>query len=833
MKATLFYKSIVVGIILIGSIINVHAQYIKLRGKQFVNQNDSVFYPVICNYELRLACNICNCGNGGSNCDSSDYELHPTYEYGSNLSFEHPFRNGIDKIKADFIKMKQMGFNTVRIMTMQNFINAHWIFDTTVKAVVPNENGSRVVCIKYGDAYNDGKGWWGHWLMVDTPYSTNSNFQKIYLPKIKQLLDTASSVGINVIFVVGRGYVSACANVPEVKDQAQADYYKNYLVALAKNLKTKNNLLAYDLYNEPEFTGEWNPPDSWGRFATKQKYKICKFVAMWYDSMKTADPNHLITIGNGNTSGIFNYDPAIMKLDFNSHHDYAYWYWKSYNNYDKTIAINAMNSVLHWYNRVNPHPWILGETAATAWTAKGQDVYAQHGDAYNYSYTAYPNFVGVNLSKPPYGNVWGNYDDQDTFARWSQQTVLNNSGSGYAWWMFQDLNLHFPLQDTLPPLDVSFGLLKPGNPSGSAPNYTYTTSIDKPVVANAFSGNTPTKATTQAALPFNYYNPFQGQYYTYSGTVKDQNGQPIKDALILGSNNWHHSKPKKFWWQNSSDLYKMPYKDAFEVFTFSREDGTFDLKAPLVRPADSAKTPTNNGYWYDYGKFDAIFVSAPGASTYGWADESTTPREQSDKLATLPATIVLHRTADSYDRLVQNTIVLMNSNKTYTARHELTAKAVGIDSLGVADLHATNRVKLQASFIAKRGSRLKAYIAPVACNCEALKDNNGNAFKKGEGDADTVVPNPQAIALHYQLKAPAMALYPNPCDTKATLAIGEPGQCELEIADANGKTVYSTAFYNSGKAEITTSGYASGIYTAKVSLGSRQETIKFIVQHPK
>lgn len=256
------------------SVFYADAQYITLNGNRFHNQNGEPFYPVICNYGVRLACQSCTTGSlisgftdGRINCNPADYTLHPNPYYGSTWNFEEPFNKGLEKIHADLTKIKAMGFNTVRVM-IEFHENKH--FKMNGGSVVLHEPGGRVICIKYSNAETDYKNWWGSFFRIMPPYDADNNLQDILLPAIHDFLDVAGDVGLHVILVTGGSYISASGDASYNRDGsaenlAQAEDYRDYLEVLTDGLKTRTEILAYDLYNEMSYgtvhAKPWNPDD--------------------------------------------------------------------------------------------------------------------------------------------------------------------------------------------------------------------------------------------------------------------------------------------------------------------------------------------------------------------------------------------------------------------------------------------------------------------------------------------------------------------------------------------------------------------------------------------
>ena len=107
---------------------NVSAQFITLKGKQFIDQSGQPFYPVICNYAVNLFCGSCvgsgaypeDEGGGFGEFDPADVELRPVYRSMDILPVPG---TGLGIMKAAFGKMKAMGFNTVRLIGWCPMIN--------------------------------------------------------------------------------------------------------------------------------------------------------------------------------------------------------------------------------------------------------------------------------------------------------------------------------------------------------------------------------------------------------------------------------------------------------------------------------------------------------------------------------------------------------------------------------------------------------------------------------------------------------------------------------------------------------------------------------------
>ena len=570
------------------SVSHVEAQYITLNGNRFHDQTGDPFYPRICNYGVRFSCQSCTTGTlisgfsddgGRINCTPSDYTLHPNPYYGSTWEFEEPFNKGLEKIEADLIKIKEMGFNTVRVM-IEFHENKH--FKMSGGSVVPYEPGGRVICINYSNAETDYKNWWGSFFRIMPPYDSDNNLQDILLPAINDFLDVAGDVGLHVILVTGGSYISASGDASDNRDGstenlAQAEDYRDYLEVLTDGLKTRTELLAYDLFNEMTYgTGGWNPSNSsWGPKTTKNKEEICNFTAMWYDAIKAVDPNHIVSLASGNIFAVKDYDPAIMKVDLHQYHEYPFNHtqgfelWGNFFTSDQLRErwLSRFETMFYWKKNNNPMPWMMDETAASAWTVEGGDVIGQNDNSGNPGYTI--NYANMNLSQPPFS--YGSYGDQIDFARQTQQMVLNHSGSGYGWWEFMWNEQSGEISNANDFSGSFIGLLDKGDPAALGGGYVYDNSLDRPVIA-AFDTDPITKPQPgSGAMPANYYNPFGGDAqtnYTITGTIIDQDYLDIKDAVITTRNYW------------DEDL-DFPTNLKFNIYTFSHENGTFQLTSPI------------------------------------------------------------------------------------------------------------------------------------------------------------------------------------------------------------------------------------------------------------
>lgn len=548
-----------------------HAQYVSLEGKQFYNQAGQPFYPMICNYEATLSCSSCVHGNGEA--ALADIEIVPNNDYGTTPKYEFDFGRGEDRVKADLAVIKSMGFNTVRIMGL--YFSEHDHFGHAEKPWDWKEggtNGGRFICRGHSNPEED---WWGHPLIVNSPYAKDYNLNEIYIPEIKKLLDIAAELDLKVILVCGGGAISNSIGANLNTDsaayfaKAQAEDFADYLSALGTGLKNHKALLAYDLFNEPVFV-TWH---EWGPATTANKSKIARFNKIWYDSLKTSDNNHLITMSNWDIGDVMTYDPSILAVDFNSFHIYPAFLTDKQHEWDTQWAMKLFLQQLYWINHHCGHPWILGETAGSSWTKDGADVYGQDTNSLAPFYTE--RYAGKNMSTMPF--VWGSYNKHGQHIQDLQNAVLAFGGSGFAYWGFQD-------QNKMPDLESEHaandwfnkyeGLLHTGDAHLKGNLFVYDTIVFKPFVKPGQSvfANRVVNKVIDTASPADYYHPYGAPrkgYYSFDGYVRDENGMPINEALVTASNNWGAFSARK--------------ENAFTITAFTDTNGHFILTSPIPR----------------------------------------------------------------------------------------------------------------------------------------------------------------------------------------------------------------------------------------------------------
>jgi hypothetical protein len=777
-----------------------------------------------------------------TSCNANDFSVQPSTKYGSNpYYYEVSFSDGPTRIETDFKQMKAMGFNTIRLWGF-----AYWERDHHHPPCSnPNKAGLEAgapagwfCCYNWADPldvnsgpphYNPYFEFRGHYLNPSLDFANDFVVNNIVLPQLQKVLDIANTTGMKVIVLTTDNCIGGSAScetgqcdmesciTPTFPNapQEQALECKNYLEVVTNTLKNRTEILAYDLMNEPNFK-------SWKLF-TYDKSKICEFTSLWYSAMKAKDPNHLITMGLGNHAIVQNFDPTVMKLDFLSLHIYPEWYTALFENYNKQAAIDRMTADCYFFGHAVTLPWIIGETGAQAWSDQGDDQLSQDSDPNLQTYSS--NLpVGTNLSQLPYS--WGSFSDQSDYIHQSQELVLNTGGSGYSWWLFQEHK--WDSWDEPPPYNPSnTGIIRTAeNPILVGTTEEYASSSEVPAVAVSLRSHTLTRATTAGNRPANYYKPFGGSSttnYTVTGTVVDQNGNPIPDAIIEATS----------WARDASNtMIEDEFKNHFEIFTFSNADGSFELSAPIPHFLTNTNPPI------DYTQFLNMRLYALGSNIVD-LDTFVFPKlpdvNGSHVFQLSLAKTTLLRKTTTYKEETINYPIVTGAISPFNAakKFKLTLNGGGVNNDGVADFHASTEVVVQNEFYAMQGSETYIHCSPNEEDCSdfVLPSRKVIANKKEEETAQTNTTG--NIIVQYLLpETKALRLLPNPAAASFYIESTDHEMAAISIMDSKGTLVY-TANYPLGEREtIDISSFSADTYLVQLTSPNYHQTFKLIKLEP-
>jgi hypothetical protein len=649
--------------------LNVQAQYISVDGKRFV-QNGNTFYPIVLNYGINL---VNYCPNLYFAAPNHSYNLTNDFECGNIIQCSN-------KIQEDFNYISGMGFNTIRI----------------VGADVSYKIGEGIKA--FGKIHQDCN-MSDYSLPIDPSNINDFAFQQI-IGVYRKILELANSALPNPLKVI---FLTTGTNDPPIEfDYTGIDLISLYLTNLAQDLSNapyKEALLAFDLFNEP--CGHIDPLLS--------KAAVCNMIELWYNSIKIVDPNYLITIGSCGISDVFSFDPALLKVDFNSLH-----YYPSFKPFEDRNHLSTQENArirsandLYWMNHASIKPWIIGETGFTA--------------------------IDNNSFNSETTTINGKLSDMGDYANFSLHSSYNCGASGYSWWTYQDVWWGSGGND-------HYGLLK----RGFAPSSV----AEKQPAVNIFRNYIP---STIASCPvdyspvFNstsrYYNPFlypPNPTMELSALVVDQSGQPVKDAVV-GISVLMGTKTNVPFPISEYDFYH----------TFTDQNGYFRI-IPYRYLSDLVP---NSDF-----KIVEVKLSAPGFDFIKW---------NMDDGDLVPPLIELNKSAD-HDYEVNLESVFALEQKHFQGRKTLNVSNTSVWTDGTATFTSANEIHVSDFFRAQTGSNVHFYISdiPAACSEYISPSLNSRQTSKANSINKSTDLKQETIELVFQKTAEIrmISLHPNPAN---------------------------------------------------------------------
>jgi hypothetical protein len=672
--------------------------------------------------------------------NNGNYYTSPDHSYNTTNDYEcNNLSTCSSQIQSDFNYIAGMGFNSLRITGFgPKYISGQGLIFSFFK-----QDLSGMVNLSIVPANSSDPGMLAVLLIYD---------------KILELAAATTPHPLKVIFLVSGN--STTLDADEVN--AMNDFYS--AIALHFNSSLHNDaLFAFDLINEPCYS-----------ISSKPKVEACSIISTWYDLIKANDTHHLVTIGSCGISDVFSFDPAILKLDFLSLHFYPDY--KSYEDRTQSsvqqLGRNRTANDLYWFQQSSILPWIIGETGSTTST-----------------------YWGIN------DGLNGTLTDEGNFSSFSLNATCNCGGSGYSWWSYQDVFYNEPG----PYYGGNFyGLLE----RGSVP----TSSAEKQPAVNNFrnyvpgiTGSCPVDYSSTFDASKLYYNRYgypSNTSFEISGTIKDQNGNPVKNAVI-GVNVDMGEQPTN-----------VPHYDYF--FTHSDENGYF--KAIPTQFGFSTPLPTFPG-------IAMITISAAGAEIlkWGWCPGCLN----------MPNNITLQKM--DYDIIVNGETVLNGQTKNYQGRKSLTVSNTTINSGGTATFTSSKEIHLLPGFEAKAGSDVHIFISDIPPDCNdfsnylMLRQSNPNTSSSSE---DIKVKEIELSFKKY-LNESSISVFPNPTNSTATVQLNSKNKNAsinfVKIYDILGKEILSQKV-NETSISLDLSGYQKGVYVIQVNDFEKTFHQKIIIQ---
>jgi hypothetical protein len=265
---------------------------------------------------------------------------------------------------------------------------------------VPDENAARYVYIEDRHFHIDGEPWFPLMLIykafidcdrvVPAPWYTDGD--------VRAHFDTIAAWGFNAVRVCldvldedgdSAAMYHATRRMVQQADSAGLHvmllikppfegYWRDYAVGLMRHLADMPALWAYDLLNEPLY---FDPK------ADRDKRDAVATVSEWRRLVRTYAPHQLFTVATAEPIEVFEWDPAMLPVDFIEMHTYH------------PLRVQGE---MWWYSHYCGKPWMVGETGLPA-----------DGDAVPY--------------KAQVDFMWETY-----------RYAKLNGAIGYGWWEFQD-----------------------------------------------------------------------------------------------------------------------------------------------------------------------------------------------------------------------------------------------------------------------------------------------------------------------------------------------------------------------------------------------------------
>ncbi|HXD92572.1 MAG TPA: cellulase family glycosylhydrolase [Bacteroidia bacterium] len=261
--------------------------FVYMEGKDF-KLSGKDFYPIILNYSSLLKA------------DSNDLWVGPNIAYEDKDPYTK--KAGNLRFKADMQMIKDLGFNTVRLVGI-----GEYGIDNNIAGKRANTTDSLTKYVAF-----EGK-----------------SLDK-YFEALSDMFNILNEVGIKAIVLIN--------SFPDENAVSE-----KYWAALLSRFKNEKAILAWDYFNEPLY------------FDAKERKKenVYRIVKKWKKTRGECDPNHLFTIGLTGTREVFEWDPNILDVDFLSIHPYEF-------------HKGEVENEITWYGRYVKTPWIIGETGFSA-----------------------------------------------------------------------------------------------------------------------------------------------------------------------------------------------------------------------------------------------------------------------------------------------------------------------------------------------------------------------------------------------------------------------------------------------------------------------------------
>lgn len=777
------------------------AQFVTLEGKDFKLDGED-FYVLAMNYSVLLARNDDVTGVP----EPEEIYFAPDASFGPTSAFDCTGELDCQgRLLTDFQKVRDMGFNTLRVVAG---------FELDYRDTPEHGPDERRFSLNIHQNPFPNNNHDANRIWVDLEPDVDGPYAERFFELINSMLDVAEQADLKVILLgVGASSMNTDENRRHMYptfDQKAVDDYALYLSQMTAALQHHPALLAYDLFNEPQFnTLEYQGAVNEQQPQSHPKWKkqdICAFTTQWYDAIKTNAPDHLVTLGGLGDYELEVWDPAVLRLDFYSLHFYPL---KNYlNEWDLEQALEHYQAVLHWFGQTCPMPWIIGETGFSA------------SDATSPPHTgpASPPEVYQQYHQWPY--MEGTEEDQRAFAEQSLALTRQCGGSGWSWWNFQEYlwwDYYLPMGHPDGPAYTHEGLMRGIYYAMLHPGDANADWYEKPAVDEVRNYVPAPMPDPPGAQPANYYNwsNLPGPV-SYTGTIKDQYGQPIKNAqawLRLDNPDDPEQPPHLEGDENEKLTFHVAVTNSAGVFQFYTQpqiQGYFDpVYYNLILVAVGASVDAHGG-WFDG-------VEPPSGTNFQLDRTSFRLEGRLEGLTVASTDGVPVQQYTGWTDLELENITVTDAPDPGATRVEFAAR---------------HQIHIVGGFHAQQGSEV--HIFPD----ETFPECTGDSFKflpmgGGTPSAGKVAakrtPHKRIELSFMTAEGMAHSVRPNPFTSHVEVTWNNEGPALLQLLDASGRTVGT--WHRAGPtAVLELSAIAPGPYHLRIAEGTHTSSHQIIKQ---
>ncbi len=774
---------------LVGS---VNAQFVTLEGRDF-KLDGADFYPMVMNYSVLYA----RSNSQPDNFPSQELYIAPNPSYGPTLKFDcDDVATCRDRILADLENIRDMGFNCIRLvgnMTVEYNDTPFLGSDERRYKIDVSQNPF--------PEYNHDE----NRILRDLEPGYSGPMALRHFQLINELLDLAAIADLKVIILAGgpaRGWDenSGTRFMYQVVDQHAVDDYADYLGALAEAVEGHPAMLAIDVFNEPhfnrmQFNGCYYPNvEGCNDIPKLKKVEICNYTSQWYEAIKTADPNRLVTLGGSGVSDLEQWDPAVLHLDFYSLHIYPGPDYKQ--EWDYQEVLGRFHDDLYWFGQTSPMPWIIGETGFSA-NDRSDPIYKPH--------------VGVEPIYHQWPYMHGSEFEQAEFATFSLEKARLSGASGWSWWDYQEVrwyDYYFPDDAFLHPeqMGTFFSMLHLGDANA---DWYY-----KPAIARVQDYVLAPMPNPPGDEPPNYanWNSLPGPI-TFSGTVVDQFSDPIKEAQV--------------WLRQES----IDNPDVFPNFDFDhRTIEHFHPAATNITGQFSFGTEPPSPGRYDPVRSNLIVVGT-GTNVLGIGNWFGSTIEDN-------VTYLLTKDEFQYPGVVENESAMAldyPNESVFAGLQELRINNVetAINPNGWSADFVARQTVHATEFHAMHGTEVHLYTGPLFTDCDegsyTMMTVNNDAATQATPKSNQQV----AHTLQLQFTGPKdfqTTVFPNPFMDRLVVRVSNDAPVAVKLIDGLGHEIASWRFSNSKTIDF--SDLASGPYLLRIIQGDRFNS-HLVIKQPK